>query len=234
MNIEIDKVYNCDCLDLMREMIRREVKADWCITDPPYGINYAAMASKGNGTQYGASAAPRNVYAEKNWDNQRISKEYFDLMFQCSKNQIIFGGNYYTDYLPPTSSWIVWDKRCDDKMRNDFGDCELAWCSNKGVARVFHYLYNGMLQGDMKNKDDRFHPTQKPTQLWSNLIAFYTKPNDLILDPFMGSFTTAVCCHRLQRHFIGAELDKDYFEKGQKRLEEEINQISLFDILTEE
>ena len=223
MKLEIDKVYNCDCLDLMREMIRGGVKADWCITDPPYGINYTAMASKGNGTQNGASATPKNVYAEKNWDNQRISKEYFDLMFECSKNQIIFGGNYYTDYLSPTSSWIVWDKRCDDKMRNDFGDCELAWCSDKGVARVFHYLYSGMLQDDMKNKDDRFHPTQKPTQLWSKLIAFYTKPNDLILDPFMGSFTTAVCCHRLKRHFIGAELDKDYFEKGQKRLEEEIN-----------
>lgn len=234
MNLEIDKVYNCDCLDLMREMIREGVKADWCITDPPYGINYAAMISKGNGTQYRAAVAPKMFYAEKKWDNQRISKEYFDLMFQCSKNQIIFGGNYYTDYLSPTSSWIVWDKRCDDKMRDNFGDCELAWCSDKGVARVFHYLYRGMLQGDMKNKDDRFHPTQKPTQLWSNLIAFYTKPNDLILDPFMGSFTTAVCCHRLQRHFIGAELDKDYFEKGQKRLEEEINQISLFDILTEE
>lgn len=230
-NIEIDKVYNCDCLDLMREMIRGGVKADWCITDPPYGINYTAMVSKGNGTQYGVAVTPKNVYAEKKWDNQRISKEYFDLMFQCSKNQIIFGGNYYTDYLSPTSSWIVWDKRCDDKMRDNFGDCELAWCSGNGVARVFHYLYRGMLQGDMKNKDDRFHPTQKPTQLWSNLIAFYTKPNDLILDPFMGSFTTAVCCHRLQRHFIGAELDKDYFEKGQKRLEEEINQISLFDIL---
>ena len=208
--------------------------ADWCITDPPYGIGYAAMAYKGCGTKYGNSVAPRRFYAEKKWDNQRISKEYFDLMFQCSKNQIIFGGNYYIDYLSPTSSWIVWDKRCDDKMRNDFGDCELAWCSDKGVARVFHYLYMGMLQGDIKNKDDRFHPTQKPTQLWSKLIAFYTKPNDLILDPFMGSFTTAVCCHRLQRHFIGAELDKDYFAKGQKRLEKEINQISLFDILTEE
>ena len=229
--IEIDKVYNCDCLDLRKKMIREGVKADWCITDPPYGIGYTAMASKASGTKYGDSVAPKRFYAEKKWDNQRISKEYFDLMFQCSKNQIIFGGNYYTDYLPPTSSWIVWDKRCDDKMRNNFGDCELAWCSDKGVARVFHYLYMGMLQGNMKNKDDRFHPTQKPTELWGKLIAFYTKPNDLILDPFMGSFTTAVCCHRLQRHFIGAELDKDYFEKGQKRLEEEINQISFLGIL---
>ena len=105
-------------------------------------------------------------------------------------------------------------------MRNDFGDCELAWCS-EGVARVFHYLCNGMLQGDPQNKDERFHPTQKPTQLISKLIAFYTKPDDLILDPFMGSFTTAICCHRLGRRFIGAEKDEKYFAMGQKRLEDE-------------
>lgn len=163
----------------------------------------------------------RRDYSDiKDWDSARIGKEYFELMFECSKNQIIFGGNYYTDYLPPTKSWIVWDKRCSDKMRNDFGDCELAWCS-EGVARVFHYLYNGMLQGDMQNKDERFHPTQKPTQLISKLIAFYTKEDDLILDPFMGSFTTAICCHRLGRRFIGAEKDEKYFAMGQKRLEDE-------------
>ena len=78
--------------------------------------------------------------------------------------------------------------------------------------------------------EEQIHQNQKPTNLISRIINQHTKPNDLILDPFMGSFTTAVCCHRLQRHFIGAELDKDYFEKGQKRLEEEINQISLFDL----
>ena len=78
--------------------------------------------------------------------------------------------------------------------------------------------------------EEQIHQNQKPTNLISRIINQHTKPNDLILDPFMGSFTTAVCCRRLQRHFIGAELDKDYFEKGQKRLEEEINQISLFDL----
>ena len=227
MEIKIDTVYNCDCLGLMKEMVRGGVKADWCITDVPYGTQAGSVGKNGYEKNH-TGVAQRRFYEKPVWGNQRISKEYFDLMFQCSKNQIIFGGNYYTDYLPPTSSWVVWDKRCDDRMRNDFGDCELAWCSDKGVARVFHYLYNGMIQGS-KHKDDRFHPTQKPTQLWSKLIAFYTKPNDLIFDGFMGSFTTAVCCHRLQRHFLGAELDKDYFEKGQKRLQAECCQTNLFD-----
>ena len=151
-------------------------------------------------------------------------------MFAVSKNQIIFGGNYYTDFLPPTKSWVIWDKRNDDKLRNDFADCELAWCS-KGVARVFRYLYNGMLQGDMKNKDERFHPTQKPTQIICQLLNYYTKENDLILDPFMGSFTTAVACHRLNRRFIGAELDKEYFEKGSKRLAAEMAQLNMFNMI---
>lgn len=199
------------------------------IADPPYGIDFDNIYEKRGGTQAKTEATAKRFYKAKGWDNVRLGKEYFDLMFKVSKNQIIFGGNYYTDYLPPTASWIVWDKRCDDKMRNDFGDCELAWCS-KGVARVFHYLYQGMLQGDMKNKDDRFHPTQKPTQLISKLITYYTKENDLILDPFMGSFTTAVCCHRLQRRFIGAELDKEYYDKGQARLNAETRQISFFDL----
>lgn len=149
-------------------------------------------------------------------------------MFKISKNQIIFGGSYYTDYLPPTKSWIVWDKRCDDKYRCDYADCELAWCS-KGVARVFHYMYNGMLQGDMKNKDERFHPTQKPTQLITQLINYYTKQGDLIFDPFMGSFTTAVCCHKTGRRYLGAELDKEYFDKGSERLNKLKSQISFFD-----
>lgn len=95
---------------------------------------------------------------------------------------------------------------------------------------MFRYLYNGMLQGDMSNKDTRFHPTQKPSQLWKKIIVYYTKENELILDPFMGSFTTAVCAHKMQRHFIGAELDKDYFELGQKRFAEETAQLSIFDL----
>lgn len=230
MKIDINTVYNMDCIELMREMERQGIVADWLIADPPYGIGIAEDYAKVGGEQYGKAATKKRVYTKKTWDNKRIDKEYFDLMFKVSKNQIIFGGNYYTDILPPTKSWIVWDKRCDDNLRNDFADCELAWCS-QGQARVFHYLYNGMIQGDMKNKDERFHPTQKPTQIICQLLNYYTQENDLILDPFMGSFTTAVACHKLKRRFIGAELDEEYYRLGSERLKAEQAQISIFDIM---
>lgn len=231
MDIEINKVYNMDCLDLMCEMERQGIVADWLIADPPYGIGIEKMSFTQSGAvKCGNALAKRRDYSKTGkWDSAKIGKEYFDLMFKVSKNQIIFGGNYYTDILPPTKSWIVWDKRCEDKLRNDYADCELAWCS-QGQARVFHYLYNGMIQGDMKNKDERFHPTQKPTQIICQLLNYYTQENDLILDPFMGSFTTAVACHKLKRNFIGAELDEEYYRLGSERLRAEQNQISIFDL----
>lgn len=222
MEIEINKVYNIDCLDLMREMERQGIVADWLITDPPYGIGI-------DGNIGGAIRAKLNNYIKKDWDKQRISKEYFELMFKISKNQIIFGANYYLDYLPPTRAFLCWDKR-ENGQSNDFADCEYMWC-NTGQARIFRYLYRGMIQRDMKNKDERFHPTQKPTQIICQLLNYYTKENDLILDPFMGSFTTAVACHRLNRRFIGAELDKEYFEKGSKRLAAEMAQLNMFNMI---
>lgn len=229
--IEINKVYNCDALELMRKMAQGGVKADWLIADPPYGIGVGSMPYTNGVKRVGKAAANRRDYSNTgDWDKQRLTKEYFDLMFKVSKNQIIFGGNYYTDYLPPTGSWLVWDKRCDDGMRNDFADCELAWCS-KGVARVFHYLYNGMLQGDMAHKDVRFHPTQKPSQLFKSILNFYTKEGDLILDPFAGSCVVPVCCYKMQRNFIACEINKEYYEKGSKWLDKEMSQVSIFDLL---
>ena len=138
-NIEIDKVYNCDCLDLMKEMIREGVKADWCITDPPYGIGMDGSK------KWGSVLAKATQYTAKQWDKQRIEKPYFDIMREVSKEQIIFGGNYYTDYLPPSSWWIVWDKV---NGANYFADCELAWSSYKGAVRLFRYMWQGMLQAN--------------------------------------------------------------------------------------
>lgn len=173
-------------------------------------------------------AARRDYSLQGQWDNQRIDASYFDLMRECSKDQIIFGGNYYTDILPPTKSWVVWDKRSYSQTdRNDFADCELAWAS-KGVARVFHYMYNGMLQDD-KNKDYRFHVTQKPTQLWVKLLNFYTKPNDLILDAFAGSQSLRIACWKTGRRYIGFEIDKDYYDKGTAWFKNVSSQVSFFD-----
>lgn len=151
-------------------------------------------------------------------------------MKEVSKEQIIFGGNYYTDILPPTKSWIIWDKRLYSLAdRCDFADCELAWCS-KGVARIFRYMYNGMLQDDMRNKDPRFHPTQKPTQLWYMFLNYYTKEGDLILDPFAGSQSLRIACYKSGRKYIGFEIDPDYYKKGCEWFEDETRNIILFDI----
>lgn len=229
MEIKENTIYNCDCLDLMQEMEKQGIKADWVITDQPYGIGVGSLAYTNGVAMVGNALAKRRDYSHTgDWDNQKISKEYFDMIFKVSKDQIIFGGNYYADILPVTKSWVVWDKRIDDKMRNDFADCELAYCS-KDVARVFHYLYNGMIQGNMKVKDDRFHPTQKPVAIWCQLLNYYTKECDLILDPFAGSCSLAVACHKTGRRYICCEKDKEYYDKGVAWLERVKSQISMFD-----
>ena len=112
--------------------------------------------------------------------------------------------------------------------RNDFADCELAWVS-KGVARVVNYMYNGMLQEDMRNKDYRFHPTQKPTQLWQKILSLYTKEGDLVLDPFAGSQSLRIACRKMNRDYIGFEIDKEFYDKGCEWYENATSQMSMFD-----
>ena len=215
-------LYCCDCKDVLRKV--KKSSCDWIITDPPYGIQINKM---GFVTSLKGGIAKRNDYRGKaDWDNQRLDKEYFDLMFYVSKNQIIFGGNYYTDILPPTKSWIVWDKACG-KHRNDFADCELAWAS-KGVARIFRWLWRGFRQQDMKNKEKRYHPTQKPVRLIEQIISFYTNVDDIILDPFIGSGTTAIACERLNRRWIGIEINPEYCEITKQRLLQLANTKTLF------
>lgn len=111
--------------------------------------------------------------------------------------------------------------------RNDFADCELTWCS-KGVARVINYMYNGMLQDDMRGKEFRFHPTQKPSQMWIKILNLYTKEGDLILDPFAGSQSLRIACHKTNRRYIGFEIDKGYYKKGCEWFENEIAQLTFF------
>jgi site-specific DNA-methyltransferase (adenine-specific) len=142
--------------------------------------------------------------------------EYFDELFRVSKNQIIWGGNYFSDFLPPSKSFVCWDKRVNDKMQNDFSDCEYAWCS-RGVARMFRFVWNGMIQGNMKDKEDRFHPTQKPVALYRWLLTNYAKEGDKILDTHLGSGSSRIAAHQLGFDFTGYEIDKDYFELQEKR-----------------
>lgn len=230
MKIEINNCYNMDCKIGMQLMKGQGIKADWCITDVPYGIGIEKMSFTKSGAKVIGKTRRRDYTNTGKWDSERISYNFFDLMKECSNEQIIFGGNYYTDILPPTKSWVIWDKRLPNESdRNDFADCEMAWCST-GQARVFHYLYNGMLQGNMINKDYRFHPTQKPTQLWTKLLNFYTKEGDLILDPFAGSQSLRIACHKMNRKYIGFEIDEEYFRKGTEWYNSVTAQMSIFDL----
>ena len=162
----------------------------------------------------------KSDYKKAYWDKDRLPKTYFDLMFEAADKHIIFGGNYYADYLPPSKSWIVWDKMMSEDLT--FSQVELAWTDADCMSKIIKCFPNG--------GEKRIHPTQKPSFVISWILNKYTKKGDLILDPFMGSFTTAVCCHKMQRHFVGAELDEEYFKKGQERLKAVQSQISIFDL----
>jgi DNA modification methylase len=180
---------------------------DLCLTDPPYGINenHKKVASRGN------LAKPID-YGEFTWDEERLSKDYFIEMQRISRHQVIFGGNYYTDYLPASASWIVWDK---ENGSNDFADVEMAWTSHKKAARLFRYMWNGMLKA---KPETRYHPTQKPLDLMRWILQNYTERTDIIIDPFCGSGTTGVACVLEGRDFIGIERETYYCGVARARM----------------
>ena len=135
--------------------------------------------------------------------------------------------------MPPSKGFIVWDKRIDDSMSNDFADCELAWLSEGlGVARVFRFCWNGMIQGDMKNKEERFHPTQKPVALYKWILSKYAKPGDKILDTHLGSGSSRIAAYDLGFDFVGYEIDKFYFDKQEERFAKHTAQLDLFHGIT--
>lgn len=117
-------------------------------------------------------------------------------------------------------------------MVNDFADCEYAWLSNGlGVARVFRYVWNGMIQGNMKDKEDRFHPTQKPVKLYEWILNRYAKPGDVILDTHVGSASSLIACHNTNHKYVGFEIDQDYYEKAKQRLDQETAQMNIFSFI---
>ena len=213
----INKIINADCMDILKQLPDKCI--DLVLTDPPYGINIAK-----NGKVGGKKCCAATDYGAKSWDNKIPDKEIFEQIKRVSKNQIIFGGNYFTDYLHNSSCWLVWDKQ----NTGNFADCELAWTNFKSAVRKYRWTWNGMLQEDMKNKDRRIHPTQKPLKLFEMILRDYSNENDLILDCFSGSGTTAVACHNLKRRFICIEKDYDYWKASCERLENAQAQMKLF------
>jgi site-specific DNA-methyltransferase (adenine-specific) len=222
--------YKTDLLDLRRMDCMELLKAtpdkafDLAIVDPPYGINHAEIAGRQSGKQYGNAAAPKANYAIKQWDKSPPNFEYFEELYRVSKNQIVWGANYMVENLKPSMGWIFWDK---DNGTNGFSDGELAFTSFDKGLRKFKFTWNGMIQQNMAEKEQRIHPTQKPVALYKWLLSNYAKEGDRILDTHLGSMSIAIACHYAGYHLTGAELDADYFREGVERVKRETAQMTL-------
>ena len=195
---------------------------DLAIVDPPYGIGEDGLKNHSRG-----KIAKVTKFTPKNWDSSTPNKEYFIELIRVSKNVVIWGANHFIESIPNanTPSWIVWDKQNGD---NDFADCELAYSSFNTAVRKFEFRWAGMLQGDMKNKETRIHPTQKPTALYKWLLDKYAKQGDKILDTHLGSGSIAIACHDYGFDLTACELDKEYFDKAMERINNHTAQQKLF------
>lgn len=196
---------------------------DLAIVDPPYGIG--EDGSKNHTRTKLAKSKDYKGYTGN--DLKAPDKEYFDELFRVSKNQIIWGANHFISKIPYDSKcWVVWDK---ENGESDFADCELAWCSFDSAVRIFRFRWAGMLQGDMKNKEYRIHPNQKPVALYEWLISKYAKQGDKILDTHVGSASSLIACYKNGFEYVGIEKDPTYYELANRRLEEYKSQMTIFD-----
>jgi site-specific DNA-methyltransferase (adenine-specific) len=210
------------CEDNMKLMARYEDNYfDLAIVDPPYGIDIAK-----NGSVGGGGVCKVTDYGAKEWDSKPPNVDYFIELKRVSKNQIVWGANHFIENIPQSNSscWIVWDK---DNTGN-FADSELAYTSFDTAVRNFKWRWNGMLQQNMKNKQKRIHPTEKPIQLYEWLLMNYAKEGDKILDTHLGSGSIAIACHNLGFDLTACELDPDYYKAAMKRIEQHKNQQRLF------
>jgi len=220
----ISETYNMDCMEYMRQFPDKHFQLS--IVDPPYGIGHSTIAGKQSGTKYGKAAARKKTYKEKDWDNCSPDESYFIELSRVSKNQIIWGANHFSNKINQSSScWIVWDK---NNGSNGFADAELAFTTFDSAVRIFKYTWNGMIQQNMKDKEDRFHPTQKPVALYKWLLHNYAKPGDKILDTHLGSGSSRIAAYDLGFDFYTTELNKDYFDAQEKRFQNFKSQLKLF------
>jgi len=198
-------IYNGDCMDLLKQTPDKYY--DLCIVDPPYGIGDKFKGGKTGKMNF-------NEVVEKDWDKVP-PMEYWQELLRVSKNQIVWGGNYFP--LPPTRCFIVWDKQISEDF--SLAMAELAWTSFDKLAKIFKMP---------TPKDGKIHPTQKPVMLYKWLLQNYAKEGDKILDTHFGSLSIGIACHDLGFDLTAIELDKDYYEAGKKRLQLHQRQLTIF------
>jgi site-specific DNA-methyltransferase (adenine-specific) len=205
----ISEVFNMDCMDYMATC--KDKQFDLAIVDPIYGIKEPAFrrTAKNKATQC-------KKYKGLSYKQKKTGSAYFKELFRISTNQIIWGGNYFIDHLKSTRCMIVWDK---GTQATQWADAELAWTSFNNSVRIFKFDWNGMIQGDMKNKEVRIHENQKPVTLYKWLLKNYAKEGDSIIDTHLGSGSSRIACYEGGFDFTGIEIDKEYFDDSVKRFE---------------
>lgn len=206
-------IYNQDCMEAMKEMTDNQF--DLAIVDPPYGIGFGEF-NRTNKDSFG-NRFKANKYKQGDWDNEIPRDDFFYEVIRVSKNQIIWGGNYFPClWKKGCRGFIFWYK--GNPVPN-FSDGELAWTSFNKVAKQFDYRYYGGLEGKT-SASKKIHPTQKPVALYEWLLMNYAKEGDTILDTHLGSGSIAIACHNLGFDLTGYEIDKEYFEAAKKRIEQ--------------
>ena len=215
--MELNKIINDDCMNIITKVPDKFF--DLAIVDPPYGIGADKFFKNFKGYRKSKNCSYKN-FTEKNWDNCIPDQKYFTELFRISKNQIIWGGNYFIEYLKNTSCFIILDKK---NRGTSFADAELAWTSFKTRVRTFSYSMNNLYA-----KENKIHPTQKPIALYRWILQNYAKENDKIIDTHSGSGSLAIACLLENFDFLAIEKDKHYYQKSVKRLEEEKKQLKLF------
>lgn len=203
MKYKLNSFYNEDCLEAMKKMPDKYF--DLAIVDPPYGIS---ITDSGRLGKYNKNS--------NRWDDVIPTDEYFEELFRVSKDQIIWGGNYFV--LPATRCYVIWDKKQPENL--SFAMSEFAWTSFDRSAKTFY-------RSPMQDKN-RFHPTQKPVALYEWLLNNYAEKGDKILDTHVGSASSLIACHNLGFDYIGFELDEDYYNQATQRLESHKSQMNLF------
>ena len=212
--------FNADCMNFMKNIPDNYFSL--CVVDPPYGIGESGAKN------YSRSklAKAQNYKAFSGNDKEPPNQDYFNELLRVSKNQIVWGANHFISKIPIDSHcWIVWDK---ENGESDFADCELAWTSFGSAVRKFQFRWQGMLQGNMKNKEERIHPTQKPVALYRWIFQHYAKDGDKILDTHLGSGSSRIAAYEAGLDFVGCEIDKEYFDKQEERFQAFTDQLRIF------
>jgi site-specific DNA-methyltransferase (adenine-specific) len=192
---------------------------DLAIVDPPYGIGENGQRNLTGDRPTIKWKNPQSINYKTFDDSLPPQQEYWNELFRVSKNQIVFGGNYFTNFLFPSMGWIIWDKGVDEKEHLSM--FEMAWSSFQKKAMKFELLWAGFKKGE---PTERIHPTQKPMKLYYWVLQNYAKKGDKILDTHLGSGSSRIAAYKLGFDFWACEIDKDYFEAQEKRFKEAINE----------